>query len=67
MKFIKTFTIKAVENLSKEKTILGGFFGRKKGGSSKYGFYGLNILYKESHDDGRITREKVISALNIIK
>ncbi len=56
MKFIKTFTIKAVENLSKEKSILSGFFGRKKGGSSKYGYYGLNILYTESHDDGRISK-----------
>lgn len=56
MKFIKTFTIKAVDNLSKEKSILSGFFGRKKGGSSKYGYYGLNILYKESHDDGRISK-----------
>lgn len=45
IKFIKTFTMKAVENLSKEKSMWSGFFGKKKG-SSKYGYYGLNLLYK---------------------
>lgn len=55
MNFIKTFTLKAIENLSKEKSILSGWFGKKKG-SSKYGYYGLNMLFKESLDEGKIVR-----------
>ena len=45
MKFIKTFTIKAIENLSKEKSYFSGWFGKKKG-SSKHGYFGLNLLWK---------------------
>lgn len=45
---IKEFTIKAIDNLSKQSSFFG--FIRKKKCSSKYDYYGANLLWKEIQD-----------------
>lgn len=41
---IKDFTIRAIDNLSRQSTFFGLF--RRKKSSSKYDFYGANVLWK---------------------
>ena len=53
IKFIKEFTIKAINNFNsnKSKGFFSGLLGRKKC-SGKFGYYGLNLFVKEIMDIG---------------
>lgn len=67
LKFIRDFTIKAIQNFnnSKNKGFLN-IFGKKKC-SNKYGYYGLNLFWKEIEDqEGKILPNNVPLVINNI-
>ena len=66
IQLIKQFTINAISNHSKQKSIFSTFF-RKTKNSSKYGFYGLDLLFKELQDDGAITKANLPIVFETIK
>lgn len=62
IKFIRDFTVSAIENFNthKNKGFLNALMGRKKS-SSKYGYYGLNLFWKEIQDRTGIILPKNIT------
>lgn len=62
---IKEFTIKAIDNFSKQSSFFG--FIRRKKCSSKYDYYGANILWKEIQDDGGLDVKLIPVALDALK
>lgn len=45
LKFIKNFTIKAIQNYSRQKSFIFSFFKKTKS-SGKYGYYGVDLFLK---------------------
>lgn len=66
LKLIKNFTIKAIINHSKQKSFLSTFFKRSKN-SGKYGYYGLDLFFKEIQDDGAIIKANITLIFEMIK
>ena len=61
IKFVRDFTIKAIQNFNtnKNKGFFNSLIGRKKS-SSKYGYYGLDLLFKEMQDgSGKVQPKNV--------
>ena len=68
VKFIRDFTINAIENFNanKNKGFFNSLMGRKKS-SNKYGYYGLNLFWKEIQDKGgRIEPKNIILVISNI-
>lgn len=51
IKFVRDFTIKAIQNfnINKNRGFFNALIGRKKN-SSKFGYYGLDLFFKEMQD-----------------
>ncbi len=61
IKFVRDFTIKAIQNFNtnKNKGFLNALIGRKKS-SSKFGYYGLDLLFREIQDGtGRVQSKNI--------
>jgi hypothetical protein len=66
LKFIKNFTINAIVNYSKQKSFFSSFFKKNKA-SSKYGYYGLELFYKEMQDQGKINKNLIGLVLEMLR
>ena len=66
MRFIKNFTINAIANHSQQKSFLSSFFKKTKN-SSKYGYYGLDLFFKEIQEDGCLNKQNSLLAFDMIK
>lgn len=65
MKFVREFTIKAIYNYNtnKNKGFLNALIGRKKN-SSKFGYYGLDLLCREIMDGkGKVLPKHIAFAI----
>jgi hypothetical protein len=63
---LKDFTINAILNHSKQKSLIATLLRRAKN-SSKYGYYGLDLFFKEVQDDGAISPHNMPLVFETIK
>lgn len=66
LRLIKNFTINAINNHSKQKSFFSSFFKKTKN-SSKYGYYGLDLIFKELQDEGAIAKNFLPLTFETIK
>jgi len=58
--------LKAIKSQASSKSFFSSLFGRKST-SDKYGYYGLNLLWREAQDQGRINEKYISNAIDMIK
>ena len=58
IQLLKNFTINAILNYSRQKSFFAALFKKSKN-SSKYGYYGLDLFFKEIQDEGIITTNNI--------
>lgn len=63
---LKNFTINATTNHSKQKSFFSSLFRRHKN-SSKHGYYGLDLFFKEIQDDGSLKKELIPLVFETVK
>lgn len=66
LKFIKNFTINSIANYSQQKSFLASFFKKTKN-SGKYGYFGLDLFFKELQDDGCFSKQNCLLVFEMIK
>ena len=66
IQLLKKFTINAIINYSHQKSFLSSLFRRNKN-SGKYGYYGLDLLFKEVQDEGVIAKGSIGLVFETVK